>query len=97
MAIYHKPCHSLISECCVLIIFLGQYLLPATTWLQVVYDVKPVIFSVVGVNLLVLFFPHVILESISVFELFLTIQAQQPGGEREGGGEGERERDRVDV
>ena len=37
----------------------------------------PVIFSVVRVNLLVLFFPHVFLECVSVFELLLAIETQQ--------------------
>ena len=61
----------------------------------------PIIFSVVGVNLLVLFLPHVLLESNAVFEHSLTVQAQQTGGEGGGergeGGEGSGDRERVCV
>ena len=46
-----------------------------------IYIHVPIIFSVVGVNLLVLFLSHVLLESYAVFEHSLTVQAQQTEGE----------------
>ena len=44
---------------------------------QVIYDIELVIFFIFGVQLFMLFFPHVILECGSVFEYFLTVQALQ--------------------
>ena len=55
-------------------VILGLNLLPSLAQLQVVDDIEPVIELVPGIDLLVLFLPHVLLESGTVTEQSLAVQ-----------------------
>lgn len=71
------------TVCVSLSLFLSVYdvpvvlrldLLPALAQLQVVDDIEPVVDLVLGVDLFVLFLPHVVLQSRVVTEGTLTVQ-----------------------